>query len=500
VPPAALRNESVAALIVLAACGVRTGVGGGGAVAGAGGAGGAVDGGSAFVPRPADVVWPGAGCGQPLPPNQQPAIWGAPNGYTQFSAMGTGANLTDTPIAAMAVARSFWVRVPPDYDPSHPYRVVYLGMGCGMGQNANLNTYRLFNEPKGGTEEAIYVALDTPPDMATPNCYDTVGGLRSQEWEAFQLIQEFVDAHYCTDLNRIYVVGSGSGGSLANMWGCYFAGWPSKPRKFAPTYHIRGQVAYGGGEPPEQPACGYPVAALWVHNVDGDSPISGNLAALARVGRMNGCDTNYDDMEVQAPWHADDARIGNVCRWFFICPAATPVVFCTTNGIGLPNDDTRVIPAVTYFFDQVESGDRPPDADAGGTASDASGSPETHPRCMPACEYGTARCAPGGLSTCGLDATGCPAFGPAVPCPPNSECCSTCGQTSICLPDTNCPVVPAGCVGPGTFCLDPRTVATCATTKPDASTIFPCTYIASQTTCSLGQTCDGSVPLKAVCR
>ena len=88
------------------------------------------------------------------------------------------------PIPAKAGPRTFWVRVPADYDPNRAYRVVYLGQGCGGTQIANLITYPLFRASLGGAEQAIYVALDVPENMANADCYDDAAGLASQEWEA----------------------------------------------------------------------------------------------------------------------------------------------------------------------------------------------------------------------------------------------------------------------------------------------------------------------------
>jgi poly(3-hydroxybutyrate) depolymerase len=322
-----------------------------GAVAGAADGAGSDAGGP---PPNADVVWPGVGCGKPLPANQMTATPGSARGYTHYVVMGTGTNLTDTPIATNAIPRTFWVRVPADYDPSHPYRVVYVGQGCGGYQMANIYTFQLYKESAGGTEQAIYVALDLPENQVNMDCYDNRSGPSSGEWEAFQLIQQFVDANYCADLNHIYVAGYSTGGYLANMWGCYFAGAPTPPRKLAPGYHIRAQIAVSGGEPPMQPTCGGPVAALILHDTVDSNPFSGALAALARVGRTNGCDTTYDDATLQVPWHSD--VVGpDVCKKFVGCPAGYPVVFCTTTGQGHSDHHTDVIPAAKLLFDEIEA-------------------------------------------------------------------------------------------------------------------------------------------------
>jgi poly(3-hydroxybutyrate) depolymerase len=159
------------------------------------------------------------GCGKALPDSQVPTVPGSPKGYTHFTVQATGATLQGT-IASKAGARTFWVRVPADYDPNHKYRVQYIGQGCGGYEVANTMTIQFFKSD----EEAIYVALDIPRDMANQDCYDNRDGPKSQEWEAFQLFHDFVDSTYCVDNNRVYVSGYSTGGWLTDMWGCYFAG------------------------------------------------------------------------------------------------------------------------------------------------------------------------------------------------------------------------------------------------------------------------------------
>jgi hypothetical protein len=307
-----------------------------------------------------NAVLRGAGCGKP-PPERSPAtVAGTPKGYTHYTVMGTGATLAGT-IPTKAGPRTFWVRVPPDYDPDHAYRVVYVGQGCGGFEIANTNTLQLYKEKMGGTEQAIYVALDIPTDMANMDCYDNRDGNASQEWEAFELFHTVVDENYCVDNNRIYISGYSTGGWLANMWGCYFAGdgenpaGGSGPRRFAPKYHIRGQAAVTGGEPSEQPKCNGPVAAIWIHdNSDKANDIAGSKQALKRVGLMNNCDTNYDSTTNSRPWHPEFKLLGEVCRKFTTCPANYPVVFCTTTGLNHSDQPNRAVPAFATFFDELE--------------------------------------------------------------------------------------------------------------------------------------------------
>jgi poly(3-hydroxybutyrate) depolymerase len=431
----------------------------------------------------ADVVQPiNQGCGKQLPASQVFTIPGKPTGYTQFTVMGTGATLAN-PVPTKAGPRTFWVRVPVDYDPNHKYRVVYIGQGCGGYGVADTMTLQLFKEGTptmpGGTEEAIYVALDIPMDMANMDCYDNRDGLSSQEWEAFQLFQTFVDSNYCVDNDRVYISGYSTGGWLTNQWGCYFAGdgehaWNGVPgmvpqsldvgnteltsragsasgvagaggsaaggsggsgaaggatggsggasgagatgggggagaggsagaaagsgggaagaaagtsggaagspgaagasggaagstgaagsgsapagvqcaRKFAPQYHIRAQAGVSGGEPDNNPPCNGPIAAIWIHDLMDSNAYSGNHdVALPRVLKMNGC---YSQTPPTAPWHEDIMGKG-VCVQYTDCPAAYPVVFCTTNMYGHGDQHERAVPGFTTFFKELET-------------------------------------------------------------------------------------------------------------------------------------------------
>jgi hypothetical protein len=254
--------------------------------------------------------------------------------------------------------------VPADYDPNHKYRTVYIGQGCGGYEVANTQTLQLFNGKVGGEEEAIYVALDIPTDMANQDCYDNRAGLQSQEWEAFELFHSVVDANYCVDNDNVFVSGYSTGGWLTNMWGCYFAGdgqhpWNGQvggsadaaPRKFAPRYHIRGQAAVSGGEPDNNPPCNGPIAAIWIHDLMDNNAYSQNHdVALPRVLRMNGCEGSRT-----APWHEDVAGAG-ICVQYTDCPARYPVVFCTTTGQGRTDQHYRAVPAFKLFFDEASDG------------------------------------------------------------------------------------------------------------------------------------------------
>lgn len=301
---------------------------------------------------------PGLGCGKSLP--AQTNMTTANQRFTKFTVMANGANLTSTPVEAKAIPRTFWVRVPADYDPQRPYRVVLNAPGCTTAGMAYQYALQLFRTAGGGTEQAIYVAIDDAPDMNDVGCYDN-DGLRAGDWELFDLTMSFVDQHYCADLDKVYAVGYGTGAVVANRWGCYFAA-PEPARQLAPSYHVSAQVALWGNEPPEQPACSGPVPAFFMRGTLGAlSPINQTAPSLARVGGQNGCDTAYDDSGdagatgANAPWHAADLPTG-LCHTFTGCPTAAPVILCRpTVPAQVGAFDSFSIPAITKFFDELET-------------------------------------------------------------------------------------------------------------------------------------------------
>lgn len=314
--------------------------------AGSGGSGTAGAGGMSTMPGDPNVVLKSSGCGKPLPANQVKTIPGSRTGYTEYHVKQTGDSLNGIH-PEKAVDRQFFVRVPADYDPNKPYRVVYIYQGCSANANeGNTATYPLFNEAQGGTEQAIYVAVSLPPNHPNNNCYDNRAGVDSQEWEAFQMFHDKVESTYCVDNNRIFQSGYSSGGWVANMFSCYFGGIPTPARKFLGKYALRGRAATSGGLIPDNmPPCNGPVSALYLHDA-GDTT---NLIAGSKLGLENTLKENNCTGSQTAPW----APMSDVCVQYTDCPKEYPVVFCTTNGQGHNDQSNRAIPGFKKFFDMM---------------------------------------------------------------------------------------------------------------------------------------------------
>jgi polyhydroxybutyrate depolymerase len=121
-----------------------------------------------------------------------------------------------------------------------------------------------------------------------------------------------VESNYCVDQSRIFFEGFSSGSWLTNLIGC------------ARGDVLRGQGNASGGPPP-LPTCKGPIATIMVHDMnDNDNKYELGIQTRDRIRQLNGCSDQTQ------PW--DPAFPG--CVAYQGCPAAYPLVFCTTQGKG----------------------------------------------------------------------------------------------------------------------------------------------------------------------
>ncbi len=304
-----------------------------------GGGGGTAAGGSAPNLSDPNAVIPSAACGNGPPEGMQPA------NYTAFKVAVTGATLTN--FMHPPHERGYYVWIPPDYNNTKPYRIVYIMYGCGNKYAGATATYKLMNEDP----QAIYVGMNMPPDGIADSegtCYNDDGAGASTEWEFFDLMNQQIESNFCVDKNRVYVAGYSSGSWVANMHGCYFSGFDAT-RKFGKGLSVRGQMAVTGGLP-DVPECSkQPVSALWIHDSgDNANPYSGNKNALDRVLAVSKCVGSQ-----QAPW--GEGALNSICKQYTDCPTDFPVVFCTTTGRGHDSQNDNAMPAFTAFPHLVDA-------------------------------------------------------------------------------------------------------------------------------------------------
>jgi poly(3-hydroxybutyrate) depolymerase len=279
---------------------------------------------------------PSAGCNKPLPQ--------ALEQFVTHSVHVTGATLDPT-FKVAPHDRAFAVWLPPGYDQTVPRRTVFVASGC-LSTATSEGRY----VATGGDRGAIYVGLASPPTSIVPSgCFDNTGA-KSIEWEFFALVAAEVERSFCVDKNSEVVAGTRSGGTLANMLGCFFSK-PDPGRAFGPELALRGQFSVASNLPLDLPACGGgPIAGLWMHDKFEINPVTDSSTSLDRVLKLNGCAGSPTE-----DW-GTGILAGIGCKKFSACPHGFPVVFCETTNLGRQSNYYNVtVPAFTQFAAELDA-------------------------------------------------------------------------------------------------------------------------------------------------
>ena len=308
----------------------------GGATLAEGGA--ASVGGAAATPNVGSVL-ASPGCAKP-PPMVQPR-----GSYVKYTTAVSGKTL-DPQFSVSPHERDYYVWLPISYEPTKPTRITFLFMGCGDRNAASTATYKLMKQDP----DSIYVAMNMPPVGYPPtgkDCYDVTVGKQSVEWEFMGLTASAVQKSFCVDENRLFVAGYSSGSTIANMFGCYFAG-RDPSRQFGADISVRGQSGVTGIPVQPDVPCAGRVAAFWLHDSDDkENVIGGNsMVSLPRVLTFNGCTGGVAGKT--APFGSLES-LSAVCKRYVDCPPEYPVVFCTTSGVGHSAQDALALPGFIEF-------------------------------------------------------------------------------------------------------------------------------------------------------
>jgi len=224
--------------------------------------------------------------------------------------------------------RAYNVKLPPDYDPALPYRVIFLGPGCGGSYAAT------FEIDKFDMGQAILVGLNFAPGFEK-DCFDD-NNVDSFEYPYFDMLHKDVESKFCVDTKHEFYAGYSTGSWLANMLGCKFAG----------LLRAQGGVS---GELPPLPTCAGPIAAMFIHDMmDMGNAYAGSVAASKRILSINKC-VGTDT----APYDVGPGAIvpsGSQCVKYTGCPVDYPVVFCTTMGQGHSSQPALAPAALWNFF------------------------------------------------------------------------------------------------------------------------------------------------------
>jgi polyhydroxybutyrate depolymerase len=229
--------------------------------------------------------------------------------------------------------RPFSVRLPTNYDPAKAYAVSFGGGGCGgsaMGFASNPGG-GLRIAPNGNTE-VIEVGLSYMGGCFNDGGPSIGNATDTPEYPYFKAVLADVEAKFCVDRAKVFVVGFSSGGWEAFTLGC------------AAANLVRGIGTEEGGMRAHRPMCTGPVAALMVAGTaDTENPIGPLMPTDSAYKRLDspGSGPGKDDILMRngcvgtATTQWDPAY--PACLKYTGCPAAFPVVWCPLEGVGHNN-------------------------------------------------------------------------------------------------------------------------------------------------------------------
>jgi poly(3-hydroxybutyrate) depolymerase len=232
------------------------------------------------------------------------------------------------------------VRLPKVYDPAKPYRVVYIGPGCGGTTASDVLRFH-----QTAPEDAIYVAMMPLAEFGA--CFDET--MNSVEFPFFDALHKQIESTYCVDTSRQFYSGFSTGARLGYMLDCAF-----------PDV-LRAVATIQGAQPP-LPACKPNHIGLFIiaDTMETGNPYMQNVVAAQRLfEKQNGCTgtfvspmppagcgaacMTYDTKATPLPPTA-------TCVQYKGCPADGPIVFCSTVGQGHKTFEPWSVQAFWNFF------------------------------------------------------------------------------------------------------------------------------------------------------
>jgi poly(3-hydroxybutyrate) depolymerase len=243
--------------------------------------------------------------------------------YFEYHVSIAGPDIDSTTKQPKVRDRTYWVRLPTNYDSTMPNRVVYLGPGCGGSSWQDvlrINTNSM--------NDAILVAVIPLAEFGA--CFDE--SANSVEVPYFDAVHKAVESAFCVDPSRQFYAGFSTGARLGYMLNCYF---PDVLRATGPIQ---------GGLPSLSTCKNKPIAMMTVSDTtETGNPYSQAVKATQNVFTQNGCTGMFVSPMPPADGKATVAfdpmatpLMANtpVCVKYAGCPDAYPVVFCSTTNAG----------------------------------------------------------------------------------------------------------------------------------------------------------------------
>lgn len=180
-------------------------------------------------------------------------------------------------ITAKGKSRQYTLQLPSNYDPSHPYRVVFGWHGANDNMDVTVRgtlvqpagSFRHFGLEKTANNTAIFVA----PDALNKAWYNR----NDEDYAFFDAMLAALSAGLCINEKQVFSIGFSHGGAFAKALSC------------KRSSSLRGVIILDGGGPIDgSTGCvDDPIAAMVVHGVsDG---IQGGRSTRDLYVKRNGC-------------------------------------------------------------------------------------------------------------------------------------------------------------------------------------------------------------------
>lgn len=257
-------------------------------------------------------------------------------GMSVMNALPTSTRLT---IMSGGMNREYIVDIPADYDPTHPYRLIFSWHQAYGSNTGNANgQYPANNGPNFDAKNYAYFGLHRESMAANqPSIFVAPGGIGNLPWDftrdspLFDALLEAVSSNLCIDESRVFTTGFSFGAMMSyGLSVTRQTKLRAAVTMAAANYNLPGQpsnsksgnVAYFGITGMSDGTC------PWVNN---DQQKRGGKYCVLSHAEDNGC---------TIPANIETAMVGSkkyVCYDFQGCKDGYPVKACTFDGAHTPS-------------------------------------------------------------------------------------------------------------------------------------------------------------------
>ena len=236
-------------------------------------------------------------------------------------------------------SREYIIDIPADYDPTHPYRLIFSWhQAYGSDTGNAVGQYPAGNGPNFDAKNYAYFGLQREATAAKqPAIFVAPAGIGNLPWDfkrdsvLFDDLLASIDANLCIDDNRVFTTGFSFGAMMS------YALSITRQTKLRAAVTMAAANYNLPGEPTDSNAA--PIAYMGITGMsDGTCPWVGNDAA--KQGGKYCVLAHAEDNGCKIPGNIQTTTVGSkkyLCYDFEGCKAGYPVKVCTFDGAHTPS-------------------------------------------------------------------------------------------------------------------------------------------------------------------